>query len=92
MTNQLQENMSNKARAQRRALMEPIPSQINAMPRVAYINMAGKRLEKLTCGFVAVVVADIACPARMRRTSNPAIQPNKMVKIPKTTKPVERSL
>ena len=34
MTSQLQEKMSNNARAQRRAMIEPMPSQINATARM----------------------------------------------------------
>ena len=33
MTSQLQEKMSNSARAQRRAMMEPMPSQTSATAR-----------------------------------------------------------
>src|ERR1035441_8883319 len=42
MTSQLQEKMSNNARAQRRALMEPMPSQINVTATQPYMATAGR--------------------------------------------------
>ena len=83
--------MSSNARAQRRAMMEPIPSQINATARTEYMQSPGRRVGILTCGVEGVTGA-IAAPTSIKGTSKATKQPIRMVMIPKISNPVERSL
>ena len=54
------------------------------------MNMPGRMVEKEAGAPVAL--ADAACPNSIKGTNNPARQPSNIVKMPKTIRPVERSL
>ncbi len=86
-----QAKISNNARAQRRALMEPIPSQIKATAKPPYTNKAGKSIVRLVAGTLGFW-AFTNCPSNMNGTNMPDKAPSKMVSTPKATRPPERSL
>jgi hypothetical protein len=89
MTSQLQEKISNKALAQRRARMEPIPSQIKPAANRTYVIITGATVGKVTAAFLPTPATDCH---NMKSTISPARHPNPTVITPKTINPVERSL
>jgi len=88
-TSQLHERISSNARAQRRALIEPIPSQMNATARTPYMQMLGSTVNRGI--WPPGPFADIALAKNIKGTNKAHRQPNPIVKIPNTTSPVERS-
>src|ERR1035437_546869 len=91
MMSPLQEKMSNSARAQRRALREQMPSQTSATASRREMAMPGSRTGWLTGGAFGALAA-IICPNSISGTNSPARQPSSNVRMPKTSRPVERSL
>ncbi len=88
---QVQEKMSSSARAQRRALMEPMPSQISATARPPYMARPGRSMAVLGGGAFGALAA-IVCPNSIRGINNAHRPPSSRVKMPKMIRPVERFL
>jgi len=91
MASQLQEKMSKSARAQRRALIEPIPSQINATAKMTYTQIPGRIAENGIGGGPFGIEAASSCPITMKKVPKAAMHPSPIVKTPKIISPVERS-
>src|SRR5271154_2035439 len=83
MTSQLQEKMSSSARAQRRALMEPMPSQTSVTARMPYMAIPGRMAAVLAGGAFGALAA-IICPNNISGTNSPTRHPSSRVRMPKT--------
>ena len=90
ISSQVQEKMRMSTRAQRRAMMEPMPSQTSATASVPYISIAGS-MARESAG-MPVDRSAICCPENISGTNIPLTAPSMMVKTPNTANPVRRSL
>ena len=68
------------ARAQRRAMMEPMPSQMRATAKMPYMQMAGASPAVFTG--VPVALAEAVSPNNIKGINSPIRPPSRRVRMP----------